>query len=147
MHHAFLYISSPTLRDYDLKPPNFKFWGGREHKTTTLPFFSWTFIESFRSQPPPPLKKIRQHLKNWTRLNKREKLWSSANTLFKWRFSSRRRRRRCCLMGASRRGLSRGGGAHIWKRVHIELWPHVTDLKRIDWGKIRGLGSSQEVAY
>ena len=36
-----------------------------------------------------------QHLMNWTRWNKRDKVWSSATSLFKWRFRSRRRR--CCL--------------------------------------------------
>ena len=38
--------------------------------------------------------KIYQHLTNWTRWNKRDKVWSSANSLFKWRFRSRRRS--CC---------------------------------------------------
>ena len=36
-----------------------------------------------------------QHLTNWTKWNKRDKVWSSSNTFFKWRFLSRIRR--CCL--------------------------------------------------
>ena len=40
----FLYISLPSLHDYDVKIPNFTFSGGREHKTTTSFFFSWTII-------------------------------------------------------------------------------------------------------
>ena len=40
-------------------------------------------------------KKSCQHLTNYTRWNKRDKVWSSANSLFKWRFRSRRRYR--CL--------------------------------------------------
>ena len=36
-------------------------------------------------------RKICQHLTNWTSWNKRDKVWSSANSLFKWRFRSRRR--------------------------------------------------------
>ena len=36
-----------------------------------------------------------QHLTNWTIWNKRDKVWSSATSLFKWRFRSCRRR--CCL--------------------------------------------------
>ena len=36
-----------------------------------------------------------QHLTNWTRWNKRDKVWSSATSLLKWRFRSRRRP--CCL--------------------------------------------------
>ena len=36
-----------------------------------------------------------QHLTNWTRWNKRDKVKSSATSLLEWRFRSRRRR--CCL--------------------------------------------------
>ena len=36
LHRAFL----PSLHDYDLKMPNFLFYGGRELKTTTFLFFS-----------------------------------------------------------------------------------------------------------
>ena len=39
MHHAFLYISVPSLPDYNVKVPEFTFCRGREHKTTT--FFSF----------------------------------------------------------------------------------------------------------
>ena len=39
-----------VVHDYNLKVPNFKFCRGREHKTTTTFFFSWTLIQSFRSQ-------------------------------------------------------------------------------------------------
>ena len=28
VHHAFLYISSPSLHDYDVKMPHCKFYGG-----------------------------------------------------------------------------------------------------------------------
>lgn len=41
---------------------NFTYCGEREYKTTTLLFFSWTFLKSFRIQL--------QHLTNWTRWNK-----------------------------------------------------------------------------
>ena len=42
-------------------------------------------------------RKICQHFMNWMSCNwdKRDKVWSSANSLFKWR--SRNRRRHCCL--------------------------------------------------
>ena len=33
----FLYISLPSLHDYDVKLPNFTSYGRREHKTTTFP--------------------------------------------------------------------------------------------------------------
>ena len=45
-------------------------------------------MKSFRVQ----LLKNCQHLTNWTKWNKREKLGSSATSLFNWRFRSRRGR-------------------------------------------------------
>ena len=51
VHHAFLYISLPSLHEYDVKMPNFTFCRGREHNTTTFFFFSCTSIQSFRIQP------------------------------------------------------------------------------------------------
>ena len=39
VHHAFLYISLPSLHDYDVKMPNCKFYGGRKQAATHL-FFS-----------------------------------------------------------------------------------------------------------
>ena len=50
MHHPSLYISKPLLYDYNVKVPIFTFCRGREHKTTTFLFFSWTLIQSFRTQ-------------------------------------------------------------------------------------------------
>ena len=41
------------------------------------------------------IRKICYHLMNWTRYNKHDEAWSSANSLFKWSF--RNRRRPCCL--------------------------------------------------
>ena len=34
VHHAFLYISLPSLRDYDVKMPNFTLYSGRTQATT-----------------------------------------------------------------------------------------------------------------
>ena len=50
VHHALLYISLPSLQDYNVKIPNFTFCGGRKHKTTTFFFFSRTLIQSLRIQ-------------------------------------------------------------------------------------------------
>ena len=77
----------------------FTFCGGRELKTTSFVFFYWhgwpnfdTVFSEFNS------REKYEHLTNWTRWNKREKVWSSANSLFSWRFRSRQsRHRRCCL--------------------------------------------------
>ena len=52
VHHAFWYISLPSLHDYNVKLPNFTFCRGREHKTTTFFFFSWRLKQSFRIQLP-----------------------------------------------------------------------------------------------
>ena len=38
LHHAFLYISLPSLHNYDVKMPNCKFYGGRKQATTNLFF-------------------------------------------------------------------------------------------------------------
>ena len=40
MHHAFLYISLPSLHDYDMEIPILTVCGGRELKATT--FFSFS---------------------------------------------------------------------------------------------------------
>ena len=48
---AFLYISLPSLQDYDLKiARNFTFCREREHNTTSSFFFFWTLIQSFRTE-------------------------------------------------------------------------------------------------
>ena len=36
VHHTFLYISLPSLHDFNVKVPNFWFCRGREQKTTTF---------------------------------------------------------------------------------------------------------------
>ena len=60
VHHAFLYISLPSLHDYNVEVPqaNFMFCGGREHTTTTFFFLSWTLIQSFRIQIQKKFEKI-----------------------------------------------------------------------------------------
>ena len=40
VHHAFLYISLPLLHEYDVKTPNFTFYGGCKQATTTFSFSS-----------------------------------------------------------------------------------------------------------
>ena len=44
VYHAFLYISLPSLHDYDDKMPNFTFYGGRKKATVRFSFSSWTWI-------------------------------------------------------------------------------------------------------
>ena len=61
----------------------------RERDARRLPF---SFSELRYSPLELNSRKIRTHLTNWTRWNKRDKVWSSANSLFIWRFRSRSRR-------------------------------------------------------
>ena len=42
----FFYISLPSLQDYDVKPPNFTLYGGREHVTTIF-FLIWIVVLLF----------------------------------------------------------------------------------------------------
>ena len=44
VHHSFLHISLSLLHDYDVKMPNFMFYGGRKQATTKFSFsFSFSF--------------------------------------------------------------------------------------------------------
>ena len=58
----FLYISLPSLHDYDVKLPNFTSYGRREHKDND---FSWTSIKSFRMQ-------LQNNLPTFDQLNEME---------------------------------------------------------------------------
>ena len=74
-HHALLYIFLPSLRDYDVKIPDFTFCGERELKTTLLCFFSWI-------QYSLKIQLQKQWPTWWTeRWSKRDKGWSSATRL------------------------------------------------------------------
>ena len=66
-----------TLHNYDVKVRNFMFCRGRELKTTTLFFFSWTSIQSCRIQPQKNFPTYVE-LTSW---NKLDKVWSSASSL------------------------------------------------------------------
>ena len=83
-----------SLHDFDVRLRNFMFCWGREHKTTT--FFSFflnfhTVLEFLFNS-----RKICQHLANWARWKKRDKVWSSENSLLLCCFHCRGRR--CCLI-------------------------------------------------
>ena len=77
------YISLPSWHDYDVKRLYLSFCGGRKHKTTALFFFSQTLIQSFSIQ-------FQKNSPTFDELNEMEyaqlRVWSSANTLFNWRF-------------------------------------------------------------
>ena len=40
VHHAFFYISLPSLHDHDVKMAHFTFYGGRKQATTNFPLLS-----------------------------------------------------------------------------------------------------------
>ena len=65
VHHGFLYISLPSLHEYNLKVTNFTFSRGREQKTTTFFFFFWTLMQSFRIQ-------LQKELPTFDQLNEME---------------------------------------------------------------------------
>ena len=46
VHYTFLYISFPSLHDYDVKMPNCAFCGGRKQATTKFYFCFWAWIRS-----------------------------------------------------------------------------------------------------
>ena len=50
VHHTFLYISFPFLHDYEVKMPNFKFYGERKQATTKFYFSFWAWICSLEIQ-------------------------------------------------------------------------------------------------
>ena len=58
----------------------------------TRQLFSFSFSELRFSPLEFNSNKIRQHMTNWTRWNKRREVWNSKKSIFKWRFRSRRRR-------------------------------------------------------
>ena len=113
VHHAFLCISLPSLHDYDVNFPNFTFYGGRERRQRP----SFCFPELWSSPLKFNSQKIRQRLTNWTRWNKRDWVWRSANTLLNWRFRSRRRR--CCLSSLITQGVNSQG---VWEERIVPLF-------------------------
>ena len=46
VHRTYLYISFPFLHDYDVKMPNFAFYGERKQAKTKFNFSFWTWIWS-----------------------------------------------------------------------------------------------------
>ena len=123
--------------------PNFTFCRrGREHETITFLFFSWTLIQSFRIQ----LQKNCQRLTNYTKWNKRHKLWSSTNSLFKWLFKWRccLRFRLCCREGGERKNQTAGGRGAMerGKRAFFAL-----STERLICFKSSGRPSAEERAW
>ena len=114
MHHAFLFISYPSLHDYKVKVLHFTFCRGREHKTT-LQFNSKNIASIWRIKRDvisvikfvgsiSTVSRVRSLILPGERRgmsvgafsrtaagNRAYKVWGRANSHFKWRFRSRRR--------------------------------------------------------
>ena len=69
----------------------------RHRTTATWKYLISRFVNS---------RKKYQHLTNWTRWNKRDKVWSSATLIVKWRFRSRRHPR--CSLSSPLRWMGSG---------------------------------------
>ena len=80
VYHSFLYISSPSLHDYDD--------GGRKQTTVKFSFSSWTWIGFLGIGS----KTVRLHLTKYMSWSNRDRDWKNANSLFKRRFRGRRHR-------------------------------------------------------
>ena len=78
VHHAFLYISLPSLHDYDVKMPNCKFYGG--HKRATTNSFSLSEVE--RTPQEINSREIRLHLPFSANWNKRDSVWKTGIYVF-----------------------------------------------------------------
>ena len=98
VHYTILYISLPSLHDVDVKCLISRF----VEDMNTGQLFSFSGLNStsreYRLLESTP-GNFFQHLTNWTRRNKRDKVWNSVNSLLKWRFPSWHRR--CCLSSLS----------------------------------------------
>ena len=92
VHHAFLYISLPSLH-YSSRRENA--YSRFVEDVNAGPRLSLSFPELWYSLLELNPRKNCQHLTNWKRWAKGDKVWSSAASLFEWRFRSRRRS--CCL--------------------------------------------------
>ena len=86
VHHAFLYISLPSLHDYDVKMPNFTLYRGSTQATTKFPlsFCTWLWYLEFN------FRMVRLHLKKLVTWSNRNKDWKKTNPLFQRRFLCRR---------------------------------------------------------
>ena len=88
-----MYISLPSLYDYNVRRLNLAFCGGGEHKAGAHLRYRHCSPFQFHTRI------IRHHWTNWTRWNKIVEVWNNASSLLKWRF--RRPSRHGCLSSKS----------------------------------------------
>ena len=81
-HYSTKFLWRP-LHDYDTKPPNATFYGGRGHTTTNFPFSIWTWIKALKNSTPGKVA----YIWRWAVRNRRDKVWKDANSFFLLMFS------------------------------------------------------------
>ena len=105
--------------------PNFTF----VEDVNTRQWLSFSFPQLWYSLLEFNSRGISQHLTNWMGWNKRDNVWSSANSFLKWRFRSRRYY--CCLTSLlGLKGLTDSWtikSPFNWPIVSITR-PHTTDF-------------------
>ena len=87
VHHAFVCISLPSLHDYDVKWPNFKFFLARERQGDK-------FYHLCLNSAWPPLLSFNINsllFINWATWDNREMVWKDVEAIFQRRFHGRRR--------------------------------------------------------
>ena len=78
LHHDFLYISLPSLHDYDVKMPNFTMYKESAQATTKFPLSFWTWIWFLGFN----FRKVRLHLTKLVTWSNGDEDWKNANSLF-----------------------------------------------------------------
>ena len=81
MHHAFKYISLPSLHNYDVNVLNFSFYG--ERKQAEGNFLSLSELGNCPLEFK--FRRVHLHLTKSVGRNNRDKDWKNANSLFKRR--------------------------------------------------------------
>ena len=120
MHHAFLYISVRLPCENAYFHVLWRTWT-QEHDF--LSFF-WTSVST-------PEKIADGICTNWRRWNKRDKVLSSATSLFEWRFRSRCRR--CCLSSQKTEEMPcLGSRSSLTFSIHT--WSHcIQQIYQLNW--------------
>ena len=114
VHHAFLYISFPSLHNYNVKWPNFELTWERERQGDKFYHLSgWT-----RTRSPLLSSKLTFPLSsNWVTWHKGEKVSKDAKSIFQQRFHWRR----CCQI-VSFLVIIRQGSKKWLKKWLRNLW-------------------------
>ena len=114
VHHTFLYISLPSLHNWNVKGPNFELTWERERQGDK---FHFLYLKRTRS---PLFSSNRTSLlsSNWVTWYKREKVVKDSKSIFQRRFHWRRRCRIVRSLFWGRRGSKEVSRAHLRLSVY-----------------------------